>query len=180
MNIADVIAAKRPRTTTVWMLLDDALAAERDRLLKDLSLAERQDTWINRRPIAPGMRERLVELDQLIHDARVPFTFKAMGRSRWVELVEEFTDDKTGELDIEGFGPLMLSESSVDPETGGQWMTADDVKTLWKEWSAAETEELYIACFRLNREVRDIPFIGAVTDETANSDSNSITADPED
>ena len=173
MEIADVFAKKKKRTRTVFVLLDDGLAAERDRLVVEAGLAEKQDTWMNRRPEAPAIKERIGLLDEQIAELRVPFTFAALPRSRWMELMDEFTDDDD-ELDMEGFGPVLLSESSLDPK-----MTFEDVVTMWNEWSAAETEQLYIAAYRVNREVRDIPFTSAVYDTTESSDSNSTTAFPE-
>lgn len=158
----------------MYVLLDDDLETERERLVTEVSLAERQDAWLNRPPAAPAMHDRLRELDVEIDAARVPFVFQAFGRDLWMELAEDHTDEK-GDLDVEAFGPLIIAESAIDPV-----MTVEQVQRLWKEWSAAETESLYMAAFRVNREVRDIPFISAASDETENSDSNSTTAYPED
>lgn len=171
MDIKEILAAKRKRTRTVYVLLDDALAAERDRLIVEASIAERQDEWMSRRPEAPAMKERLRELDDLIAKAQVPFVFQAVPRTRWLELVDDYTDPDDDELMVEGFGPVMIAESSLDPA-----MTVDDVLAMWDDWSAAETEALYIAAWKVNRETRNIPFTGAGTGTTSTTGSNSTTA----
>lgn len=129
---------------------------------------------MNRRPEAPGIKEQIRDLDVEINESRQEFVFGAMPRTRWVELSERFTDPDTEELDVEQFGPYLISESSVDPV-----MTLDDVNEMWETWSAAETEQFYICAYRVNREVRDIPFISAGIDTTPTSGENSTTADPE-
>lgn len=176
MDFKELTAKKRRRTRTVWVLLDDELVAEKDRLTVEVGVAERQDQWQNRKPEAPAMHARLLELDVLLAEQRVPFVFGAMPRTRWNELVEQFTDPDTDELDVEAFGPYLLSESAIDPP-----MTLDDVAGMFEGdvWSPGETEQLYIAAYRVNREVRDIPFTSAVTGQTANSETNSTTAPPE-
>jgi hypothetical protein len=175
MDYKELTAKKRRRTRTVWVLLDDELVAERDQLVVQVGVAERQDAWQNRRPEAPAMRERILELEIAIAEQRVPFVFGAMPRTRWNELVEEFTDDDD-ELDVEGFGPYLLSESAIDPV-----MTLEDVADMFTGdvWSPGETEALYMAAYRVNREIRDVPFTNAVTAATANSEPNSTTALPE-
>jgi hypothetical protein len=173
MDIGEIFAKKQKRTRTVDGLLDDGLAAERDRLVVDAALAEKQDAWLNRRPEAPVLKDRIRELDEKIAESKVAFTFQAMPRTRWVELTNEYKDEND-EIDPEAFGPWLLSESSLDPK-----MTYQDCVSMWDDWSAGETEQLYIAAFRVNREVRDIPFISAAYDTTENSDSNSTTASPE-
>lgn len=170
MDIKKILGEKRRRTRTVYILLDDSLATERDQLIIEAGIAERQDAWQNRKPEAPALQERIRDLDVKIAESRVPFVFGAMPRTRWVELDEEFTGDD-GELDVEGFGPHLLAESSVDPV-----MTLEDVAEMWDTWSAAETEQLYIAAYRVNREVRGIPFIDAGTGATPSSGSNSTTS----
>lgn len=172
MDITSLIAAKRPRTQTVWVLPDDELIAERDRLVAAAAVAEKQDQWINRTPEAPALRDRIRELDAAIAEAKIPIVFKAMPRTRWVELVDEYTVD--GELDVEGFGPEIIAASWADDD-----VAVEQVRELWNTWSAAETEQLYIAAYRVNRELRDIPFTSPDTAETGTSDSNSTTASPE-
>lgn len=173
MDIGEVFARKQKRTRTVYVLLDDGLAAERDRLVVEAALAEKQDTWLNRRPEAPVLKEQIRVLDTKIAESRVAFKFQAMPRTRWVELTGEHTGEDD-ELNPETFGPWLLSESSLDPV-----MTYEQCLAMWDDWSAGETEQLYIAAFRVNREVRDIPFISAAYDSTEISDSNSTTALPE-
>lgn len=172
MDIGEILARKQRKTKTVTVLLDDGLAAERDRLVVQVAVAERQDEWESRVPEAPGLRERLREVENLIVESQVPFTFQAMPRTKWNELVDAFTDEDTDELFVEGFGPEIMAASSLDPK-----MTVDDVLALWDEWSSAETEQLYIAAYKVNREVRDIPFTPAGIEPTPITGSNSTTAD---
>ena len=174
MDIREILAAKRRRTRTVYLLLDDGLASERERLVVEAAVAEKQDKWINRRPEAPALLDRIRELDGQIAESQIPFILGAMPRTRWVELVDEYTDPEDGELVVEAFGPWIIAESSVDPV-----MSYDDVIEMWETWSAAETEQLSIAAFRVNREVRDIPFTSPDTARIGSSDSNSTTASPE-
>lgn len=173
-DIKDILAAKQRRTRTVYILLDDGLAAERDRLVVAAAVAEKQDAWINRRPEAPALQERIRELDGLIADSQQAFTFQAMPRKRWMELVDEYVDPNDDELMVEGFGPVMISESSFDPV-----MSVEDVEQMWAEWSTAETELLYIAAWKVNRESRNVPFTAAGIGTTSTTGSNSTTASPE-
>ena len=182
MDVTELMAAKRTRTRTVWILLDDGLITERARLVAEAAVAEKQDAWINRRPEAPALRNRIRELDSEIAGAKVAVVFAAMPRTRWVELVNEHTVHTDGpeddELDVEQFGPEIIAESWID-DNGNTAATLDQVRELWGTWSAAETEQLYIAAYRVNREVRDIPFTSPGTDATGSSDSNSTTASRE-
>lgn len=179
MDIDAIIAAKKPRIRTAYVLLDDALADERDSLVSEALLAERQDSWLNRRPEAPVLKQRISELDAEIAESKVAFTFMAMGRTEWRDLVAEHTPPDADDVDPETFGPAMIAESSVDAVTFKSNMTLKQATKLWGQWSAAETEALYIAAFRVNREVRDIPFTSVVTETTESSDSSLITASPE-
>lgn len=177
MDAKHLLAAKRRRTRTVYVVLDDEPITERERLVGEAAVAEKQDAWLNRRPEAPAIQDRIRELDVLIAESKVPVVFAAMPRTRWVELWDQYTD-ADDELDLEGFGPEIIAASWIDDD-GQPAASLDDVQELWGTWSAAETEQLYIAAFRVNREVRDIPFTSPGIERTGSSDSNSTTASQE-
>jgi len=179
MDLRQLLKEKRKRTRTVYVMLDDGLITERDRLVNEHLIAVKQDQWANRPEEAPGLRDQIREVEALIEKSRIPVTFQAMPRTRWTELIDAYTlDDGTGEIDVEGFGPEIIAASWVNGD-GNLATKIEDVREMWGTWSAAETEQLYIAAYRVNREIRDIPFTSPDIDETQSSDLNSTTAPPE-
>jgi hypothetical protein len=174
MDAAELLRRKQPTTREVEILLDQSYVEQRAELAKEIRRVERAETWDGgdlKSPL-PRLRSELEALDATIRAETVTIRFTALPRRRWLELVELHMAD--GDEPTEEFAKAIVLESAVEPK-----FSTDDVDQIWESWSSAETDELFIAAWRVNREVRDIPFISGGTGETPSIASNSTTAQSE-
>ncbi len=176
MDFKQVTKRKKARVSSVEILTDHSLLAERDRLFSAIRRAKVQESWDGgdmASPI-PGLQQELLDLSEHIDKATVTFTFKSFPRKQWNDAVEKY-QDKNGALG-EPFEIWLMAKASVDPK-----LTQKDVRGMFRDpdWSAAEIDELFQAAYDVNREVRNILFTQAGISEMLNSSLSSTTAPSE-
>ena len=158
-SIDEIMARKRQQVQTVYLLLEPELEEQRQALVKELAKAEAYDKWHNERDTAPGIKERIREIEERIAESRQPFVFKSIGRSAYAALLDEFKprdgnedDDELG-FNADEFPPRLIALSSHEPE-----ISLEDAYKIWNEWSDAETTQLLSGAILANKEVVDVPF----------------------
>lgn len=177
MGLGSILERKQPQTRSTEVLLDPGLVQRRDELLLSIKRAEARHEAMGdsdwRSPVAQW-RAELEEVEAAIREATIVFTFAALPRVEWNSLVEQHLEDGSDELTDE-FMVEVVFRSLVDPAPENR----GEVERIFQEWSATETDRLYLTAFAANRESRSIPFTEAGIDLTSSTGSSSTTAESE-
>lgn len=184
-KVADLLAARRPRTRVIRLALDGELTAELERSridLRDLQHRERlerkDETLASQIPAA---ERRVQEIEASVIAASVEFTFKAIGRRKldglkadhpptadqWERYREQATvnpliDAPT--FDPTGLAPFLIAAAAADPK-----MDAEEARALWDDLSDGEAALVYDAAWSVNMEAASVPLSATATDETGTS-----------
>lgn len=159
-SLADVVAHVRPRTKSVRICLRGDLAEEHDRLSAELVEAQRRDKEsdsLGAGAEAPAIAERLVDLEQQMRDTLVTFTFQAMGKSAWSDLLASHPPTKSQKDDLrldhnpETFSVAAITASLVEPSDA----SLEQVENLANILSLGQWSRLWQACLAANIEGDD-------------------------
>ncbi len=171
-TMANIIKKKRGVTKKATIQIDGEVAVEIAELRAQVTLAEQFDRKHNEDDTAPKMQDRL---DQLVEDAKdteITFTFKAIGRIAYDEIVSDPANAPSDEQKKEGaqfnpdtFPPALVAAAAVDPE-----ITIEEAVEIFgdSEWNGAELQKLFFAALEVNTETGDIPLSKGGSRETAN------------
>lgn len=167
-DFTDIAARRKPRRHTVWVVLDHDLADQIAQLERDVRAAKLQDARENRTPQAPQLQAELERLEVEIHDAAEPFTFQALPRREYRELLESHPDP-AGEKrwNTETFPPALIAASSVDPP-----MTLEQAETAYTEWDTTQAETLFWGAYQANEGESQVPFSVRNSEGTRVSEQN--------
>jgi len=171
MDSAELLRRKKPRVRVVEVMLDDTDVTERDRLVVEIARVERQESWDGGDMASPlpALKQRLFDIEEQIRSNTAKITFQAVPRTAWQKMIDELCDED-GTI-TEAFARGIVQASATDPK-----LSVDEVDQIWDTWSAAETDALYLGAWRVNREVRDIPFTSDGIEQILNTVSKSTTA----
>lgn len=188
-TVADVLAARSPRTTKVRLILDGVSSAELEALKNDLSnlrLQERvsgaNETLASQIPLA---ERRIAEAEAELIKNTVEFTFAAIGRGALDTIKAKYPPSpKQWELfheqsaanplpggvspptfDGEAMAAEFLSAAAVDPE-----MTVEEAEALWDALSDGEAAVLWNAAWSVNMEAATVPLSVAASERTGSSE----------
>lgn len=168
----EIQAARKPRTLSEWVPLDGDLLREIDELQREIRVAEREDERLNRDPVAPGLRSRLAALEDDARTAAVRFTFRALPRREWRDLIAEHpSDDKAWRWDQDTFPAAAITACCVEPE-------GVDGQAIWDDWDEATAKLLGDMAVAVNEVLPKVPFSLTSTMPTNGSGSSSTTAPP--
>lgn len=191
---AEIRAARKPRTDTVWVPMDGEVLEEIAQLEKLVVVAERMDETEHRTPEAPRLRSQLSELQEAAEAAAVPFTFTEINRRQYRALIEACppTDPKW-KWDEDKFAPLLIAASCSQPDLTtipradfvrllAPGVNADDLAEhagpafeIWDGWSEAAAYVLYGTAYGVNAQATNIPFSVTATARTPASQPNSTS-----
>lgn len=154
-NIKEVLAKAKPREHTVRMCVAGDAAAEYDRLEAQLSsTAQWQPQSMAEANPSSAIAERMVAVQEQMREAEVDFTFRALGKLAWSDLVAEHPSSTEGELfDPETLAPALVAACAVDPE-----MTREDVDELFETLNMRQRQQLTEAAWHVNGEATSVPF----------------------
>ena len=163
---ADILAqaenVDHRRTATVRMLLRQDLARQHADLEAELLAAKSGDDNENRTPQAPAIAQRIVALEAEMEAAKVTFTFRAVGRRDWVNLIAAHPPTKAQiktlsdaspdplkrmalEFNPDTFPVAAIAAASIDPE-----MSVEDVQRLEAALSDAQWSQLWAKAIEVN------------------------------
>lgn len=177
-SYADIKKRKKPVVKKVMIALDGEKADEfneaRTRMedLEQRALDNPRDKNIQADLV--GAKDRYNELEAVIGDDLIEFTFRSVGRRRYEEIFEECPPTskqkqeavKNGEEEPqwnpETFPPAIIAASIVEPE-----MTEEDVYDMWEstDWNQAELTSLFLAALTANAE-RKVVDLGKESGQT--------------
>lgn len=140
------------RVVTARVLLRQDLLAEHDRLDAQLAAVIADDARLNRIPAAPGLAERIEELEAEIDAAKVEFRFRSVGKRTWANLLAKHPptkDQKRSEPGLdhnpETFPVAAIAASCFDPE-----LTVRDVERLERALNSSQFGLLWAKCVDAN------------------------------
>lgn len=179
MDFAEIRARRRPATRTVRLLLDGDLRTEYDRLVVAAGVAERMASKTNQANIhhrSAELAEQVEGLAEQLRASETPFTFQAIPRVEFNDLLAESQpprpeDEEDGlSFDSTKFVPMLLAACATEPE-----LTIEEATEIFENFSDGEVTALFEAAWRVNKEVRDVPFSAAGTGQIPSSGTNSTT-----
>lgn len=175
MATFDEISSRRtPATRTVRVPVDGELIARVAELEQEIAQAARDDQREMREPLEPKLKRELLALTDKVEKAAVPFTFQALGRRAYIELMAQHRgEDPEKRWDEDTFAPALIAACCVDPP-----MTLEQAIELWDTWEAPVAYVLFEAAFSVNERPQKVPFGSSGTATTPSSESSSTTSSP--
>lgn len=157
-TIDDIIGTAKLPETTVRLCPRGDLAAEHNALSAQLAaLGEfTPSSLADTDPRAP-IAASLVDLEERMRDLEVPFTFRALGRRKYRELMGQHPGEPPLRFGP-GFIPALIAACALDPE-----MTPTDVERLFDVLSEGDCELLFLAAYQVNEGVTRVPFSAAAS-----------------
>lgn len=102
--------------------------------------------------------EQILAIEDEMHAAEVPFTFKALGRRKYRELLESHPGEPGQKFDPHTFPRALIAACAVEPV-----MTPADVDRLFDALNEAAVEALFTAAWTINEGVTRVPFSKAAS-----------------
>lgn len=154
-DIKEILAKAKPREHTVRICLAGDVAAEVDRLEAELQgVAGWQAQSIADQNPAVAIAEKIAAARERMREAEVPFTFRALGRKAWSDLVADHPSTNEGEAwDADTLPPALVAACAIDPV-----MTPEDVDALFEQLNEGQREDLIAAAWQVNGEATTVPF----------------------
>ena len=135
-------------------LLADHAAAD-----EELRQAIDEDSRENREPLAPALARRVRELEDQMEAAKTSFTFRAIGRKAWADLVAKHPPTKAqlkvdpqADVDPESFPVAAIAASCVEPA-----LTLEQAQRIESAVTDVQWRVLYGACLTVNVGTSDLP-----------------------
>ena len=173
-TMADILAAKKPNTRTIDIILDSDLAGEIQLKTAELGQAKNKRT-----SLADNINPLEQELDALYEkaaDIAVTFTFQDIGRKAFDEMVyahqptaeqKKHVADMGGgilEYNTDTFPPALMAASAIEPE-----MTTEEAEAILYTWGSGDAEIQFTTALLVCKERTSIPLSRDGTDPTSNS-----------
>lgn len=188
-SAAEILAGRKPATTTVRLLLDGDLQEEIRVLKERLKVARKRDIADGEGlgSEAPQIEQQLREAEARADEIATEFHFRAVPRSRLAELKEAHPPTEAQweryreqakanpfimppEFDPVTLAPELISASAFDPS-----FTVAEATELWDGLSEPDAEILFDAAWRVNQTASPRPTYGTGTDTTPSSGPASTT-----
>jgi len=177
LDMAAIIAKKKPVTKRVKIQLDGDIANEIASLEDHLNEARRYDRRHNEADTAPAIEK---EMDALLDRAKQTereFVFVSIGRVKYDELVQQHpptSDQKKagGQFNSDTFPPALIAAAAIDPK-----ISIDQAELIFNggEWNAAELLRMFYAALEANTETADTPLSRNGSGSTSDSLLNLLT-----
>lgn len=155
------------------------LLAEHVRLQAAHKAAVRGDMSENRLAEAPGIVEQLKAIEAEIAASEFTFTFEALGRQEYLQLLAAHPprqEDRAERLSFNGetFPPALVAASAVEPT-----ISAEQAEQLFTTLSDAQFSKLWNAALSVNIGDDSAPKSVLRSVTTEQNDGSSTTASPE-
>ena len=164
-------ARQRVKRTQVSVRVPMAsdLVDEHERLAGDLRRAREADEHSNVDPTAPGIAERMQDLERQIADSEWEFSFVGIGRGEYTRLLGEHKptpaqtelanqNGLTLEFNSDTFPPALLARSAVRVVMAdGEVVEGVDWREIWDTWSLGQTTRIWRTCLAANSGVAETP-----------------------
>lgn len=158
-SIEDIIAGAKLPEHTARICLRGDLLAEHERLESELAaLGEFTASHLAdtdpRRPVAEALRA----VEAQMAEAESVFTFRALGRRKYRELVDAHPAEGK-EFDPATFPQALIAACAVEPD-----MTPTDVLRLFDLLNEGQVGALFMAAYSVNEGAPSVPFSGRASE----------------
>lgn len=160
-SIDDIIASAKPREASVTICVAGDLAGQYEALARDLAEANEQArTSLADGGQAVAIAQQMEQLREQMKAAEVTFTFRAVGRRRWSDLLAEHPprENQPERYNLATLPLAVVQASCVEPA-----MTADQAERLADALSDGAFNELFDAAWRANTDEGRVPFSQAAS-----------------
>lgn len=149
----EIIESAKRRESTVRLCLRGDLVAEHEALEADLAQATMGAGWQSLEGSgATDLAERIQALQAEMSADTVTFTFRALRRRAWDELLEKHKNAEGG-LDVAALSIPLIAACVVEPS-----MSEADVEELFDVVNEGQRDALFGAAFNVNMEATEVPF----------------------
>ena len=150
MNIDDVLAQVRPKTSVVKVCLRGDLLSQHRELEAELAAARRE---------APRIAQLIRDLEDQMDAESVEFTFTAIGQRAWTNLIAEHpSEDPNYMFDRVTFPIAAVAASCSEPK-----ISPEKAEALFNVLNVEQWGTLWAACWDANVEGVSIPFSAAAS-----------------
>lgn len=180
MDLDDFLAAATPRTVTVKVCAAGELAARHQTLVAEWqkALSDTKGRSLGGDPLALDLAQQIVDLEDEMEGFTKAFTFRALSRNAWLDLVGEHPPTKAereqGEtVHPRTFAVAAIAACSVDPK-----ITLEQARVMADTVSPGEWQKCWFAIVDLNTSPTSVPKMIAATAILQASEGSSTTSDP--
>lgn len=179
---SEIIARRKPRKKSLWLILDGDSTVELDLLRNELTNLRLQER-INGKSESlgtkiPGLERQIQELEAEIIGNAVEFHFQAIGRRRLQELKNEFPPSEAQWIeyrevrqidptvqpptfDDKAIMPKLIAECTYDAGYEDKAFTVPEATLLWDDLSDGEAAQIQQAVWEVNGEAAVVPLSGS-------------------
>lgn len=154
ITVEDLLAEIKPRTATARILLNQDLVAEHARLDAELrsALDRDQRNGAGLDTDTPELARRVQDLEGEMDAARRPFTFKAIGRRRWQNLLMMHPPTKDQKHARPGLdhNPETFPLAAIEASCIAPVLTNEAVAALADALAVNQFDQLWAACLDAN------------------------------
>jgi hypothetical protein len=155
VKLSEVNAEARPFTASVWLCLRGDLVRELEQLERDLAAARRADEETNEPNKAPAIARRIRDIEAEMRNSETEFTFQAIGKSAWRDLLAEHPPSKEQKdlgfsHDPETFAVAAMARSLIDPYPGEGEEAEAEVQALVEKLTTLQLGKLWTTCMSAN------------------------------
>lgn len=152
LTVDDLLAEIAPREVIAQVLLRQDLVAQHTELELSLQQALVEDARENRDSIGPGIAKQIESLEAEMDAHRRPFTFRAVGKRRWADLMaqhpptkEQRKENPRLDHDPSLFPVVAIAASCIDPV-----LTIEQVNMFEDRLDLSQWALLWNACLEAN------------------------------
>lgn len=168
-NIDDIIGtAKLPEQTVRLCMRGDLVAAHADLDAKLKSLSGWEPNSLAEPDPRADLADRIRDLEVEITDSEVPFTFRALGRRKYRELLDANQGEPGTRFNPDTFPRALIAACCADPV-----LTVTDVDRLFDVLNEGAVETLFMAAFTVNEGLTKVPFSAAASAVTRKRETKS-------
>jgi hypothetical protein len=153
-TIDEIIGSAKLPEQTVRLCMRGDLVAEHQALdarIKDMGTWE-PSSLADSDPRA-ALAEQIADLESEIADAERDFTFRALGRRKYRELLDAHPGEPGTRFNAESFIPALIAACCISPE-----MTRTDADRLFDVLNEGAVEVLFMAAYTVNEGLTKVPF----------------------
>ncbi|MFE6866008.1 hypothetical protein ACFVFS_05590 [Kitasatospora sp. NPDC057692] len=152
---ADIIARVKPRTATVTLYLDGEASGRIAELeARVAELADWQPESLADPDPRRALAQEIAELQDQMRDSATQFTFRALGRLAWSDLLALHPPRHAQELyNPETLPGALVSACLVEPA-----MTAEEYGQLAEVLNQGQRDQLELEAWQVNNEAVSVPF----------------------
>ena len=161
-TIDDIIGSARLPEQTVKLCLRGDLVAEHAALDAELkALGEWSPTSLAEADPRAGIAAQVRDLEAQIAASETPFTFRALGRRKYRELVDAHPGEPGTRFNADTFPRALIAACCTEPA-----LTPTDVDRLFDVLNEGAVEVLFMAAYTVNEGLTRVPFSATASELT--------------